>query len=165
MELYILAGIVIMAILFVIILVLCISNNRQLRELNDYAQDGDLANTLKLYYKKISDLRSQIHDLTDTALIERISACEEKLNGAYTKLFIVNFDAFDDVTGKQSFALTLLNNDNSGFILTSLYGHNSSNTYIRYVINGATNVKLTEEEKLSLSKAISGEKKVLSGAV
>ena len=71
---------------------------------------------------------------------------------------IVNFDAFDDVTGKLSFALTLLNELNCGVIITSLYGHNSCNTYVRAVNNGMTSVKLLEEEKLSLANAVNNSK-------
>ena len=68
----------------------------------------------------------------------------------------MSYNAYDDVTGNQSFSLALLNSVNDGFILTSLFGHNSCNTYIRYVVNGEANVKLLEEEKRALKKAISG---------
>ena len=68
----------------------------------------------------------------------------------------MNFDAFDDVKGSLSFALTLLNENNDGFILTSLYGHNSCNTYIRVIVNGATATKLLDEEIESLDIAKTG---------
>lgn len=164
MDLYFYAVIIALFIMFIITLALGISNNRRLKELNEYAEDGDLAETLKEYYKKISQLKVMIHKASDNALESRISACEEKLNTVYSKLYVVNFDAFDDVTGKLSFAAALLDDTNSGIILTSLYGHSSSNTYIRYVVDGTTNVKLIEEEQLALNKAISGEKKVLNSA-
>ena len=66
---------------------------------------------------------------------------------------VFNFDAYDDVTGKLSFALTVLNSNNDGFIITSLYGHNSCNTYVREVRGGETSIKLLDEEKYSLETA------------
>ena len=57
------------------------------------------------------------------------------------------------MTGKLSFSLALLNNNNDGIILTSLYGHNSCNTYLRDVVSGETPIKLLDEEKQALEKA------------
>ena len=85
--------------------------------------------------------------------MSRLANCENDSNISLKKIGLVNFDAFDDVTGKLSFALAILNNNNDGIILTSLYGHNSCNTYVREVVNGETPVKLLEEEKTALNEA------------
>ena len=73
--------------------------------------------------------------------------------GSGEKVAVVNFDAFDDVTGKLSFALAILNNNNDGIILTSLYGHNSCNTYVREIVGGQTPIKLLDEENAALENA------------
>ena len=160
MELYMTIGILILFILFIIALSICITNSRKLKELNEFAENGDLAETLKTYYKKINELKVMIHKASDKTLDSRISSCEERLNHSFSKLYVVNFDAFDDITGKLSFAAAILDDTDSGIILTSLYGKTSSNTYIRYISEGVTNVKLIAEEQEALSKAIAGEKKV-----
>lgn len=162
MDFYVYIGLGILFILFIVVLVMTISTRSKLNELDDYAEDGDLAETLKTYYQKISDLKVMIHDSSDKALEGRIAACEKQIGSSISKIYVENFDAFDDVTGRLSFAAALLDSTNSGIILTSLYGHSSSNTYIRYVVNGVTSVKLTEEEMTALEKAMAGEKKVLS---
>lgn len=154
METMILGAILVLIVLFVIVLVMCIVNGNRIRELNEYAEDGDLAETLKTYYKKVSDLRRIIHDSSDKSLEKRISSCENRLVSTYTKMHIVHFDAFDGITGKQSFSLALLDSTNSGFILTSLYGHSSCNTYIRNVSEGNAEVKLIDEEVKALDGAI-----------
>lgn len=164
MDIYMYIAVVVLFVLFIISIVMGVSANNKLKELNEYAEDGDLAETLKTYYKRIHELKVMIHKASDKELSDRISACEKRLNTVYSKLYVVNFDAFDDVTGRLSFAAALLDSTDSGIILTSLYGHNSSNTYIRYVVNGTPNVKLIEEEQLALEKAISGERKVLNSA-
>ena len=158
METTILGAILVLIILFVIVLIMCIVNGNKIRELNDYAEDGDLAETLKIYYKKVSDLRRIIHDSSDKSLENRISSCEKKLKDAYTKMHVVHFDAFDGITGKQSFSLALLNSSNSGIILTSLYGHSSCNTYIRTVTDGNASVKLIDEEVMALNGAMNNVK-------
>lgn len=158
METIILSAILVLIVLFVIVLIMCIVNSNRIREINEYAEDGDLCETLKIYYKKVSDLRRIIHDASDKSLENRIMSCERNLRDAYTKMYIVHFDAFDGVTGKQSFSLALLNSSNSGFILTSLYGHSSCNTYIREITDGNAQIKLLDEETMALNGAINNLK-------
>lgn len=159
MDKYIFIALILLIILFLTVLIFCIVNTKKLNELNEYAEDGDLAGTLKKYYKKTNEMRVMIHDASDKKLESRIAACENKIVGCYSKMYVINFDAFDDVTGKLSFSLALLDLMNNGIILTSLYGHSSCNTYIRTITNGTAAVKLTDEERLALNKAMMGEKK------
>ena len=119
----------------------------------DYSDDGDIIGALKDYYDKVDDLSKTVNDTSDAVLMSRLANCENDSNISLKKIGLVNFDAFDDVTGKLSFALAILNNNNDGIILTSLYGHNSCNTYVREVVNGETPVKLLEEEKTALNEA------------
>ena len=91
--------------------------------------------------------------LIDSLGFESDDELVDYLMNLYDDPFGLDFDAFDDVTGKLSFALAILNNNNDGIILTSLYGHNSCNTYVREVVNGETPVKLLEEEKTALNEA------------
>ena len=48
--------------------------------------------------------------------MSRLANCENDSNISLKKVAVVNFDAFDDVTGKLSFALAILNNNNDGII-------------------------------------------------
>lgn len=159
-EIYILSALLVLVILFIVVFVMCLVNGSRLKMLNEYAEDGDLSETIKNYYLKVNDLRKTIHDASDTALASRIAACENRLNCTYSKMCVINFDAFDDVTGRLSFALALLDDTDSGIILTSLYGHSTCNTYIRTVECGASSTKLIDEEKLALAGAVKGEKRV-----
>lgn len=119
----------------------------------DYSDEGDIIVALKDYYDKVDDLAKTINDNSDAVLHSRLANCEYDSNISLKKLGVVNFDAFDDVKGNLSFALAILNNNNDGIILTSLYGHNSCNTYVREVVGGESPTKLLAEEKLALSNA------------
>ena len=94
-----------------------------------------------------------VNDTSDAVLMSRLANCENDSNISLKKVAVVNFDAFDDVTGKLSFALAILNNNNDGIILTSLYGHNSCNTYVREIVGGQTPIKLLDEENAALENA------------
>lgn len=152
-TIFIAAGAVLL-VLAVISIIMNMVNASKINTLLDFAEDGDLVASLQHYYEKVDDLSGSLSKSVPAALSDRITLCENTIRQSYSKMAIVNFDAFDDVTGKLSFALTLLNDFNCGVIITSLYGHNSCNTYVRAVNNGMTSVKLLDEEKLSLTNAV-----------
>lgn len=149
----------IMIILIIICFIMNAVNASKISTLMDYSDDGDIISALKDYYDKVDDLSKTVNDNSDAVLMSRLSNCEKDSNISIKKIGLVNFDAFDDVKGKLSFSLAMLNNNNDGIILTSLYGHNSCNTYVREVVNGETPIKLLEEEKTALNEAKSKLKK------
>ncbi|MGN0108097.1 MAG: DUF4446 family protein [Hominilimicola sp.] len=143
----------IMMILIIICFILNAVNSSKISTIMDYSDDGDIISALKDYYDKVDDLSKTVNDTSDAVLMSRLANCENDSNISLKKIGLVNFDAFDDVKGKLSFALAILNNNNDGLILTSLYGHNSCNTYVREVVSGETPVKLLDEEKAALNQA------------
>lgn len=159
-EMILFGAVALLMILFIINLVLGISNSSKINTLIDYSDDGDIIGALKDYYDKVEDLAKTVNSSTDTVLLSRLSSCENEANISIKKIGIVNFDAFDDVKGNLSFSLAMLDNNNDGIVLTSLFGHNSCNTYVREIQNGETSVKLMAEEKEALSKAKNKLKKV-----
>lgn len=82
---------------------------------------------------------------------------EEALHGITTtfhKLGIVKYDAFKEMGGNLSFAVCLLDDTNTGFILNTMHGRDSSYSYIKEIIKGEAYATLGEEEKEALDKAI-----------
>lgn len=82
---------------------------------------------------------------------------EETIHGitsVFHKLGIVKYDAFKEMGGNLSFALCLLDDTNTGFILNTMHGRDSSYTYIKEIIKGEAYATLGEEEKEALEKAI-----------
>lgn len=107
-------------------------------------EEDDIINEIRLYYSKIKQLTTG-----DEA---KIKIPENKKS--LCKMAVVHFNAFPDVTGAVSFCLALLNKENTGIILTSIYGRDSSNTYIRDVKNGECSITLLNEEQQALEEAI-----------
>lgn len=147
--------IAIIGVLVVISIIIGIVNIVKINSILEYSDEGDLISNLDKYYNNIRELQKKIKISQPGALSERLSAAESKINLSYSKTGIINFDAFDDIRGQQSFSLAVLNQYNDGYIITSLYGKSSSNTYIREIKEGKSNIKLLDEEQAALSKAMS----------
>lgn len=155
-----LVSLAIIVALIVICFVLNMINSSKINTLLDYSEDGDIIGALKEYYNKIDDISKTVNENSDAVLLSRLANCESETSISFKKIGIVNFDAFDDVKGNLSFALALLNNNDDGIILTSLYGHNSCNTYVREIKEGKTPIKLLDEEITALNTAKNKLKKV-----
>ena len=153
MNTLLLVSIAIIIVLILICFILIMINSSKINTLLDYSDDGDIIGALKEYYQKVDDLAATIESKTDAVTLSRLSECESKTSMSVKKLGVIHFDAYDDVKGNLSFSVAMLNDNDDGIILTSLYGHNSCNTYVRDVRNGKTSVKLLKEEIMAFEKA------------
>ena len=62
--------------------------------------------------------------------------------------------AICEMGGKLSFALTMLDNDNNGWILNSMHSRDGCYTYIKEIVRGESYIELSEEEAESLDQAV-----------
>lgn len=72
-----------------------------------------------------------------------------------TKMQLIRFNPFEDIGGDQSFILCLLDNTNTGVIITSLHSRDITRVYAKSIKNGeGDNVALSREETRALIKTI-----------
>lgn len=71
------------------------------------------------------------------------------------KVGVIRFNPFKDTGGDQSFAIALLNKDNNGLVISSLYSREGTRIYTKPVEKGESSYHLSEEEKQAIQKAIS----------
>lgn len=81
-----------------------------------------------------------------------------KLEITFQKMGLVKYDAFDQMGGKLSFCLTLLDECDNGFIMNSVHSTDSSYAYIKRIEEGNCKLDLTNEEQVALQKALAGQK-------
>jgi Protein of unknown function (DUF4446) len=72
---------------------------------------------------------------------------------AVQKVGLVRFNPFNDGGGNFSFCLTLLNQHNSGIIITSMYGREQNRIYTKKIDQGKCDIQLTDEEQQAVQKA------------
>ncbi len=78
----------------------------------------------------------------------------KKLGRNYQKMGLVKYDAFNEMGGKLSFALAMLDDENNGWILNAMHSREGCYTYVKEVLKGDTYVELADEEAEALDKAI-----------
>ena len=86
--------------------------------------------------------------------------CKEmgnQLSGCVQKIGIVRYNAFKDTGSDLSFALALLDEDNTGVVMNGIYSREMSNLYAKPVEKGKSPYTISEEEKLAIDKAINSK--------
>lgn len=83
-----------------------------------------------------------------------INLIKHHLETMFSKYGVEKYDAFDDVGGKLSFALALLDQDNSGVILNAVHSRDNCFLYLKEIVKGESYVMLSQEELEALRKAV-----------
>lgn len=94
---------------------------------------------------------------TETKLQElepRLEVVEAISKVSVQKVGFLRFNPFNDTGGDNSFVLVLLDRENNGVLLTSLYMREGVRTYAKKVEGGETRQPLSEEEKRVLDETI-----------
>ena len=85
---------------------------------------------------------------------EQIKAILRLVDGCYSGMGLVRYNAFEDIGGNQSFSLCIVDRNRNGFMLTNLVGRNSTRGYAIEIKDGAPSRELSDEERESLGYAL-----------
>ena len=77
----------------------------------------------------------------------------------FTRYGVVKYDAFEDVGGKLSFALALLNDEDTGIVLNAIHSKDNCFLYLKEIMKGESYIMLSNEEVEALRIARNSEEK------
>ncbi len=83
-----------------------------------------------------------------------IQTLYRKFEGAFQKVGIVKYDAFNQMGGQLSFSLALLDENDNGFILNSVHSTEGCYSYTKEIKGGLCEISLGDEEKQALDIAM-----------
>lgn len=86
--------------------------------------------------------------------MQEINLLKKNFNRLYSKHGVEKYDAFDDVGGKLSFVLALLDHENTGIILNAIHSRDNCFLYLKEIVKGESYVMLSHEEVEALRKAV-----------
>ena len=147
---------IVMLILIVVLFCMVISVNLKYGRLKSsyasFMRGKDGKNLEESIFEKFDEL----DEIAQVSLKNRqdIKKIREDILGDFQKVGILRYDAFNEMGGNLSFALTLLDGNNSGFILNSMHSREGCYNYIKEIVKGESYIELSEEEAESLERAI-----------
>ncbi len=150
---YILTGIIaLFIILLIIIIVLMVKVGKLNKRLSRFTKGKDARNLEELMLSKFSDIDSIVNN--EKKQNKDIKYIAERSTIAFNKSGLIKYNAFREMTGSLSFALALLNDNNTGVIINSMHSREGCFTYAKEIINGESYIVLSEEEKEALEAAL-----------
>jgi hypothetical protein len=86
-------------------------------------------------------------------LRSEVAALREEAKGALRHLAVVRYDAFDEMGGRLSWSLALLDDSGDGVVLTSIRGRDEARTYAKPIAAWAGEAELSPEESEAVAHA------------
>ena len=153
---------VILLVLLVIILILFIVTLNKLSIMADKyktlmsgKKGADLEKIIRVRFKEMDQVKANAKRIT-----REHKEIKRQLKSCYSKLGVVKYDAFEQMAGKLSFVIALLNEDNSGFVLNSMHSREGCFNYAKEIIKGESYIPLSDEEKEAIEKAKTVEEEI-----
>ena len=148
--------IILLLILSIFLLVKVVSNNIRLSRLERkyklFMKGSDAQSLEKVFVRKFNQIDRLYEAKEDHE--HDILFIKKLLEQMFSKYGVEKYDAFDDVGGKLSFALALLDKENSGLILNAVHSRDNCFLYLKEIVKGESYVMLSQEEVEALRKAV-----------
>lgn len=90
---------------------------------------------------------------SQTKIDKHLITIDTRLNKSVRNIETLRFNPFVDAGGNQSFAIALLNDEENGVVISSLYARDRMSIFAKPIINGKSEFELSNEEKKVLEKA------------
>ena len=125
---------------------------RFLKRYRIFMRGKDAVSLEKAFAQKFMEV-DRLIEISKNQSIE-INKLKDVLTRTTNKIGIVKYDAFPDVGGRLSFALAMLDENNSGFVLNAIHSREGCYTYIKEIVKGESYIVLGDEEKEALRQAV-----------
>ena len=143
-----LAFFVLNAISILLIFFWIITTEKRLKRFFVGKKAKDLEDTIVSLQNDIAELKKSKESMSTG-----ISNINTKLKKSIRGLETIRFNPFPDQGSNQSFAISMLNEDGDGVVLSSLYARERMSVFAKPVKNSKSEYELTEEEKEAIKKA------------
>lgn len=156
---YIMIGLLAVMLIMIILYIRVLCKMKKLYRTYDAFMRGKDAESLEETIWKQFDRLEKLEE-SDREKEGQIGRIFENLQSVYQKTGLVKYDAFREMSGKLSYALALLDKNDNGVLINSMYSREGCYAYVKEIVNGRSSINMSEEEEKALNIAVNGEKNV-----
>jgi hypothetical protein len=84
----------------------------------------------------------------------RLAVAEQRLDGAIAHCGLIRYDAYNEMSGRQSTSIALLDSSRSGVVLSSIHHRDQARLYAKRISAGSAELRLSPEEEEALRIAL-----------
>ena len=135
--------------LFCILTLRTVGLKRRFDRLMKTDSGNSLEDLVVEYMQKIVQLEEE-----NSVLKRRIGALEDAQKSCVQKSGMVRYNAYQNASYNLSFSLALLDGNNDGVVVSSLYGRNECIVYAKPLRGGTSEYTLSSEEEEAVKRAL-----------
>jgi hypothetical protein len=109
----------------------------------------NLEEIIMLVGKKLNEIEE-----TQEKIDKHLVIVDDRLNKSIRNIETVRFNPFVDAGGNQSFAISFMNDEKNGVIISSLYARDRMSIFAKPIVSGKSEFELSSEEKEVLDRSI-----------
>lgn len=150
---YIIIGLAALVFIFIILMIINVVQMSKLKKSYKIFMKGKNAKNLEdTLIKRLNQVDDLIN--ANSANEKNIKTLFQNMQRTYQKMGLVKYDAFNEMGGKLSFSLAMLDVKNNGFIINAMHTREGCYTYIKEIIDGNSVIVLSGEEQEALNNAM-----------
>jgi hypothetical protein len=116
----------------------------------------DLVAHAATLHSQFEALNDYVQDVADR-LEQRMAMAEQRLDGTIAYRALVRYDAYGEMSGRQSTSIALLDANRSGVVVTSIHHRDQARVYAKQVSEGRGELELSPEEHEAIRIALEGD--------
>lgn len=143
-----------------IALVLVLVLSRRLRRLHAAQRfvlgeggDQDLIAHAQSLQKGFQQLHAQVQG-TFERLDQRLDDAEKRLTRSISRSAVIRYDAYNEMSGRQSSSIALLDDTGTGVVMSSILHREQARLYVKGVTGGKSEYELSPEETEAITSAL-----------
>jgi hypothetical protein len=121
--------------------------------LGEHGQEDVVAHAARLQ-DAFEALRTYVDDVA-LRLDDRLAGVEAAMRGTIAHRALVRYDAYNELSGHQSLSIALLDDQQSGVVLSCIHHRDQARVYAKQVIAGQGELELSPEEAEAVRVALS----------
>jgi len=119
-------------------------------------QEQDLvahAASLQAQFEALSDYVQEAADRLD----HRMQTAERRIDRAVAYRALIRYDAYGEMSGRQSTSIALLDANRSGLVLSSIHHRDQARLYAKEIREGKPELELSPEEHEAIHRALEAD--------
>jgi Protein of unknown function (DUF4446) len=109
----------------------------------------DLVDYARGLEAEVARLATRLEDVRD-----HVEATARRVDGAITHSAVVRYDAYNEMSGRQSSSIALLDDHRNGVVLSSILHREQARLYAKPVRSGRSELDLSPEEQAAVDTAL-----------
>jgi hypothetical protein len=148
------AGVALVALLWVIVLTVKLRRVRAAQRTILGDAETDLAAHAASLQEAFVQLRDWVEEVA-AGLEGRVTGAEHRMDGCIAHTSVIRYDAMNELSGQQSSTVALLDERQTGVVISSILHRDQARLYVKQVRDGQPEYELSPEEQQAVDAAMS----------